>query len=60
MSGNSCCPELEIIPCSDTDDHSHIICGYSKAILENETIKTICIGNHRSCLLQGQGDAEIF
>lgn len=50
---NVCCPELEVIACADSDDHKHLICGDSKAILSNNTIIDMCIKDHHKCLLQG-------
>jgi len=48
---NVCCPSLLVVPCGDTKEHCHLMCGYSKAILQNSTVKTRCIGNHNSCVL---------
>lgn len=49
---NVCCPELKIIPCGDTKEHCHLICGYSKAILPIDTVKTQCIGDFSKCILR--------
>ncbi len=50
---NVCCPELLVVECSDTDEHRHLLCGDSKAILTNAMIKNLCIGNFSKCILQG-------
>lgn len=50
---NVCCPELLIVPCADTEEHCHLLCGFSKSILENETVKNQCIGDFSKCVLQG-------
>ena len=50
---NVCCPELLIVECADTDEHGHLVCGYSRAVLTNTSIKTICIGDFGKCVLQG-------
>lgn len=51
---NICCPELEIFPCGDTEEHSHLVCGFSKAILTNSSVKNQCIGDFSKCILQGK------
>jgi len=51
---NICCPELAIVPCADTEEHCHLICAYSGAILTNDTIKSQCIGDFSKCVLQGE------
>ena len=52
MEENVCCPELLIVPCADTDEHSHMVCGYSMTVLDNDTIIGICVKNHTSCVLR--------
>jgi len=48
---NICCPELLVVECSDTKEHCHLVCGYSKAILTNNTIKDLCIGeDFKKCI----------
>ena len=49
---NICCPKLLIVECSDTDEHCHLVCDYSKAILANATIKVQCIGEFSKCILR--------
>jgi len=51
---NICCPELVIAPCADTEEHCHLICAYSGAILTNDAIKNKCIGDFIKCILQGE------
>jgi len=51
---NICCPELLIVPCSDTEEHCHLVCGYSMTILSNDMIKAQCIGDFSKCILQGK------
>lgn len=53
---NVCCPKLEIVPCADTEEHCHLICSFSKAILPNTTIKNQCIGDFSKCILVGGED----
>ena len=48
---NICCPNLEVIECADTKEHKHLVCGFSHAILVNQTIIEMCIGNHEKCVL---------
>ena len=50
---NVCCPELMVVDCADTDEHKHLVCGYSRAILDNETVIEVCIRDHHKCILQG-------
>jgi len=49
---NVCCPELEIVPCADTESHKHLVCSYSLAVLTNKTVTDICIKDHYRCLLR--------
>lgn len=49
---NICCPELLVVECSDTDEHCHLVCGYSKAILANTTIEAQCIDDFNKCILK--------
>ncbi len=48
---NVCCSELLVVSCSDTEEHCHLICGSSKAVMSNDTIRTVCIGNFDKCVL---------
>ena len=57
LDDNICCHELKIVDCEDTDEHSHLICGNSKAVLKNRTVINMCIPDHTKCLLQG-GERE--
>ena len=47
---NVCCPWLRVVECSDTEEHMHLICGFSKAILANDTIKELCLENFLECI----------
>lgn len=49
---NNCCPKLLIVDCADTDEHKHLVCGFSKAILENSTVCEFCVGGYESCVLR--------
>ncbi len=56
MDGNEnvCCPQLELAPCAETDEHQHLICcakhgAMGCPLLDNEHVKRYCIG-----------DAEVF
>lgn len=49
---NVCCPELLIVDCADTDEHCHLVCKFSKAVLANRTVKSQCIGDFSKCILQ--------
>ena len=49
---NVCCPELAVVPCADTKEHCHLLCCFSGALLENETIENQCIGDFSKCILQ--------
>lgn len=51
---NVCCPELVVVDCADTDEHKHLVCSYSGAILDNETVIDICIRDHSKCVLKGK------
>lgn len=50
---NLCCPELMVMPCGDTDEHCHLVCGYSRMVIANITVKSVCIGDFKRCVLQG-------
>ena len=54
MEENICCNKLEIVSCGDTDEHCHLVCGYSKAILTNDTVKNQCIDDFGRCILQNE------
>lgn len=60
QTDNLCCPELVVVDCSDTDEHKHLVCGNSKAILTNDTVIKICITDHHKCLLQGGETSKVF
>jgi hypothetical protein len=48
---NVCCPELAVVECGDTKEHCHLVCMFSNAILQNNTIKELCIGeNFKKCV----------
>lgn len=49
---NVCCPDLDIIDCADTDEHRHLMCSYSSALLENGTVKQYCLENFKGCVLR--------
>jgi len=51
MNENVCCPKLMVVDCADTAEHKHLVCNYSKAILDNDTVIKICIKNHGKCVL---------
>jgi len=52
MSENVCCPMLLIVNCADTVEHAHLVCGYSSAVISNDTVKEICVGNFAKCIVQ--------
>lgn len=49
---NVCCPELIIVPCADTEEHCHLACAFSKALLSNSIVRSQCIGDFSKCILQ--------
>lgn len=49
-SENVCCPDLMIAECADTKEHNHLVCGFSKAIISNKTVKEVCIGDFDKCI----------
>lgn len=49
---NVCCPELQIADCADTDEHKHLMCGYSNTVITNKIVKDICVGNFDKCLMR--------
>ncbi len=49
-----CCPELAIVLCADTEEHCHLVCSYSKAVLTNDTVRQQCIGDFSGCVLQSK------
>jgi hypothetical protein len=49
---NVCCPELKIVECGDTDEHCHLVCGWSVAILSRIVINEFCIGDFKKCIYQ--------
>ena len=57
MGNNVCCPQLEVVSCSDTAEHNHLVClswqseGEDVA-LDNEHVRTHCLqegGTYVSC-----------
>lgn len=48
---NICCFMLAIVDCADTEEHKHFICADNKNILSNETVKSLCIDNFKTCLI---------
>lgn len=50
-SDNICCPNLKIADCTETNEHCHLVCGYSNTPLTNKTVKELCIGhNFSNCI----------
>jgi hypothetical protein len=47
---NACCPELCVVDCADTQEHKHLLCGFSNTILTNQTIRNLCIENFGMCV----------
>ena len=48
---NICCPELIVLACDDTTEHCHLACGFSRTLLQNKTVKELCIGNNfKTCV----------
>lgn len=41
---NICCPNFRVLECADTQEHRHLICGYSNIPISNETTRNLCIG----------------
>ena len=56
LSSNTCCAELIVVDCGDTNIHAHLVCGYSKAVLSNDTVIAICTKAPYKCLLQGENN----
>ena len=50
---NVCCPFLLVVDCADTEVHRHLICGDSKAVITNDTVRNVCIGEFVKCVLRG-------
>ena len=56
MSTNVCCPQLDVVPCGDTLEHSHLVClawqTEGGITLDNEYIIHYCLRDsriHSSC-----------
>lgn len=48
MGNNVCCPQLAVVACSDTTEHSHLVCLSWQSegediTLANEYVKTHCL-----------------
>ena len=54
---NKCCLHLEFYDCGDTEEHGHLICGFSKRILSNSTVIEICLAGFSKCVSAG-GEQE--
>ena len=57
-STNVCCPDLAVASCADTEEHKHLVCGDSGAVLGNSTIASICLGKWRGCVLWTDHEQE--
>lgn len=59
---NSCCPNLTILECGDTNEHKHIYCDYyntvKESLLDQEQIFYFCINRFDSCSYRPNKDSE--
>lgn len=54
MEDNYCCPYLNIVECTDTDEHNHLACAAAlmmviDTIIDNEWIMEYCLNNFDDC-----------
>jgi hypothetical protein len=41
---NICCPDLEKATCAESNEHCHLVCGFSDTPISNDTARDLCIG----------------
>lgn len=60
MDENVCCPFLEVIDCTDTDEHKHLFCGshyvIGDVVLDNERVKIFCLAKFKDCVYYPRGE----
>ena len=48
---NKCCPLLAVLDCADTEEHKHLICSDSNAVISNDTVRELCLGDYSKCVV---------
>ena len=50
-SVNVCCPFLTVADCADTEEHKHLVCTDSNAVISNDTVRELCLGDYSKCVV---------